>query len=155
MEAGCGLWDASPRYCESHLTPPLSCRASLTLGFCIVPLHSGQDPSTYLDQSDFFYASPATYLTTRFPALVNTSFPPSPFPSHAHPQPPSSDLAWRHEWPSHLVVFQALLDDAKGEVGELLRSKGYEEERRLWNSHWHEDERRRGDVVVLRWQGTA
>ncbi|ORY78028.1 Alg9-like mannosyltransferase family-domain-containing protein [Leucosporidium creatinivorum] len=119
----------------------------------------GQDPTTYLDQSDVFYASPISYLHTRFPHTVNPSFPPSPFPSAVSlPPPSSSDLNWRHEWPSHIVVFQALLEEVeegKETVGEVLRRMGYAEERRLWNSHWHEDERRRGNVVVLRWKGGA
>ena len=78
------------------------------------------------------------------------------------------DYGWNHSWPSHLVVFQALLDtrcsfsraetilQRNGEtIGDLLRSKGYREEARLWNSLWHEDERRRGDVVLLKWSGTS
>lgn len=84
---------------------------------------------------------------------MNPSFPPSLFPSSPSL---SSDLKWRHKWPSHIVVFQALLDESeerKESAGGLLRRMGYAEERRLWNSHWHEDERRRGDVVVLKWKG--
>lgn len=114
---------------------------------------SGQDASTYRDQSDFFYASPTDYLLARFPPSVNLSFPSSPFvPPHSSSTTSSSnDLGWTHEWPSHLVVFDALLKQDGGTVERLLKERGYREERRLWNSHWHEDERRRGDVVVLRW----
>lgn len=111
-------------------------------------LHSGQDPSTYLDQSDFFYDSPSKYLLNRFPSSVDPSFPPSPFPS-ARYLPHTSDLGWRHEWPSHLVLFDALVPELQG----LLEAQGYREQTRLWNSHWHEDDRRRGDVVVWRWHG--
>lgn len=124
---------------------------------------SSQPASTYLDQTDFFYASPLAYLRARLPARVDPSFPPSPFvaahlpPSPSAPAPPAegdaNDLGWRHEWPSYLVCFDVLLTEAGGEVGEFLRGKGYAEERRVWNSHFHEDGRRRGDVVVLRWVG--
>lgn len=119
--------------------------------------HRGQDKTTYRDQSDFFYDSPTDYLTTRFPASVDSSFPPSPFTvtspqlSLAHP---SGDLGWNHTWPSHLVLFQTLLESSGGAtqtIGDLLESKGYRVEERIWNSHWQDDDRRNGDVVLLRW----
>lgn len=72
-----------------------------------------------------------------------------------------NDLGWKHSWPSHIVLFDSLLgvgwSDGEGvveqeaeNVGELLEARGYREEGRLWNSHFHE-ERRSGDVVILRW----
>lgn len=71
-----------------------------------------------------------------------------------------NDLGWTHSWPSHIVLFDSLLsvewsdsEAVRGKaesVGELLRTRGYREEGRLWNSHFHE-QRRRGDVVKLRW----
>ncbi|BGP50779.1 glycosylphosphatidylinositol anchor biosynthesis [Rhodotorula kratochvilovae] len=125
----------------------------------------GQDPSTYLDQSDFFYASPCEYLLSRLPAAVDPSFPPSPPPSPAAQATAldhDHDLGWGHAWPDALVLFSALLDvpcapGGAGTVGELLSARGYAEERRLWNTlgGWHEDRRRRGDVRVLRWRGGA
>ncbi|GAA6041454.1 hypothetical protein JCM8097_001885 [Rhodosporidiobolus ruineniae] len=127
----------------------------------------GQDPSLYLDHSDHFYASPSLYLTSRFPRTVDASFPPSPPPA---PPPGRAeeayDLHWRHTWPERLVLFSNLLAVSctpssaacgrEGTVGGLLEGKGYEEERRFWNTlgGWHEDERRRGEVVVLRWAGS-
>ncbi|GAA5959978.1 hypothetical protein JCM21900_001448 [Sporobolomyces salmonicolor] len=135
----------------------------------------GQPPSLYLDQTDHLYASPARYFLARFPSAVDPSFPPSPVPD-PDPyllRPPSSaalaarralasrrfDRGWTHAWPSHLVVFGALLEDDGGEhyttVRELLEGKGYVVEKRFWNGvgGWHEDERRRGGVVVLSWRG--
>ncbi|KAK4047346.1 glycosylphosphatidylinositol anchor biosynthesis [Microbotryomycetes sp. JL221] len=122
----------------------------------------GQDIKTYKDQSDVFYDSPSKYLINRFPTTVDSKFPPSPVVFESD--------AWRHEWPSHIVAFQSLLDlvmhsdvaknlpgiDHKGgdenkTIKDLLYSKGYRERKRLWNSLWHEDDRRRGDVVVLEW----
>jgi phosphatidylinositol glycan class B len=123
-------------------------------------LYRGQNPRTYRDQSDFFYQDPLRYLATRFPPHVDPAFPPSPVvvaegvARGVDDDDYDDDLGWTHEWPSHLVVFQALLDNYGGGVRDFLEAKGYVEEHRLWNSHWHEDERRRGDVVVLRWTRT-
>ncbi|EPQ29303.1 uncharacterized protein PFL1_03058 [Pseudozyma flocculosa PF-1] len=138
------------------------------------PPASDQDASTYKDQSDFFYADPHYYLSHRFPSSVDIAFPSSP----ADPQPSAArssplgrhkdDLGWRHVWPSHLVVFDNLLqlrpaalpssadpeDRRNGgqsmqTVGGLLAQRGYVERTRTWNSFKHEDPRRDGDIVVL------
>ncbi|GAA5864185.1 hypothetical protein JCM8547_001284 [Rhodosporidiobolus lusitaniae] len=141
---------------------------------CEPPVLS-QDPSTYLDQSDFFYASPSLYLLTRFPSSSSLSLshqtppppsPPFPLPPSLPSSAPLSDLSWSHSWPSRLVLFSSLLSvpcqlsevergecGKEGTVGGLLREKrGYKEEKRFWNAlgGWNEDERRRGEVVVLR-----
>ncbi|GAA5843401.1 hypothetical protein JCM9279_002091 [Rhodotorula babjevae] len=140
----------------------------------------GQDPRTYLDQSDFFYASPCAYLDSRFPPAVDPAFPPSPpLPERARTSTSASnsatldlDLGRRHAWPERIVLFSSLLDvtcdggggggreaqkgaGAPRTVGALLGQRGYVEERRLWNTlgGWHEDERRKGDVRVLVWRG--
>ncbi|THH16484.1 hypothetical protein EW146_g4163 [Bondarzewia mesenterica] len=108
-----------------------------------------QDLRAYRDQTDVFYASPIEYLTTRFPPVVDTTFPPSPFP-RSLPGTPASAMEippWRHEWPSHLVFFDALLQH-KGVEG-LLKKIGYAE---VWKAgNWlEEDWRRRGGVRVWR-----
>ena len=74
-----------------------------------------------------------------------------------------NDLGWTHSWPSHIVLFDSLLyvrwgdgdnerriEEKVEDVGDLLRRRGYREEGRLWNSHFHE-EKRSGDIVILRW----
>ncbi|GEQ67276.1 hypothetical protein JCM33374_g940 [Metschnikowia sp. JCM 33374] len=48
-----------------------------------------------------------------------------------------------YEWPSHLVVFQPMEKVVVGEVS------GYYECNRLFNSYFHWDERRRGEIIVL------
>lgn len=119
--------------------------------------YRGQDPTTYLDQSDYFYQNPSLYLLTRFPHVVNPKFPPSPFPRLYDPKQFDNDQGWKHTWPSHLVVFQDLLNtkdslvDGNGTIGDIFKAKGYIEVERLWNSHFHDDDRRRGDVVLLKW----
>ena len=110
---------------------------------------SGQSIDNYKDQTDIFYASPLTYLRTRFPSSINTSFPPSPRPFTSPGEPVSSSDVhdWKHEWPEYLVMFGALLREPG--VEELLQEKGY---RKSWNEEygWEGDDRRRGGIVVLK-----
>ncbi|GAA5909611.1 putative glycosylphosphatidylinositol-alpha 1,2 mannosyltransferase [Sporobolomyces salmoneus] len=94
---------------------------------CEPPI-SGQPQDIYLDHSDHFYLSPSTYFLSRFPPSADSTFPPStvsysadPFstPSSTHSTPEARqelienqfDRQWKYSsWPSHLVVFQDLLD---------------------------------------------
>ncbi|KAI8374976.1 Alg9-like mannosyltransferase family-domain-containing protein [Choanephora cucurbitarum] len=72
-----------------------------------------------LDEADAFYAEPLEFL--------------------------KADQINR-QWPvSHLVLFDNLLP----QLGKHLESEGYKECQRFFNSHFHDDSRRRGDVVVL------
>ncbi|KIW17484.1 hypothetical protein PV08_04678 [Exophiala spinifera] len=50
----------------------------------------------------------------------------------------------RKPWPDYLVAFAHL----EPTMTVALRGSGYVECKRLWNSHWHDDWRRTGDVVV-------
>jgi phosphatidylinositol glycan class B len=117
----------------------------------LIKSRRGQNASTYQDQSAVFYADPLQYLESRFPAKVDVSFPPSPALLPSSVEAP----IFSHEWPSHLAVFEHLLRQADGKVGALLGSKGYEEVWREWNSHWHDDARRTGDVIVLAHQAVT
>lgn len=47
-------------------------------------------------------------------------------------------------WPAYLLFFAQL----EPQVSHILRRRGYVECTRFWNSAWHDDWRRRGDVVV-------
>ncbi|KAL5529188.1 hypothetical protein ACEPAG_5162 [Sanghuangporus baumii] len=119
---------------------------------CEPPLH-GVILSAYRDQTDVFYASPLTYLKQNFPSFVDSSFPPSPYPSTSPGALPSENNKWDHRWPSHLVFFGALIEDEREgtEVEEYLRGLGYDE---VWNTRngFEEDRRRRGGVKVWQWQ---
>lgn len=63
-------------------------------------------------------------------------------------------LAWVHEnmairgqwkkWPEQIVMFEHL----EGALESLLAERGYAECWRGFNSHWHDDWRRKGDVIV-------
>ncbi|TFK54738.1 glycosyltransferase family 22 protein [Heliocybe sulcata] len=113
-------------------------------------VYSGQPVLNYLDQTDIFYLSPIQYLRERFPPEVNQSFPPSPFPTSIPGVTRLDEKSWRHEWPKHLVMFGALLEDQ--DVKALLLDKGYKE---AWarDRGWEGDARRRGGVRV--WKNTA
>ncbi|KAI8381170.1 Alg9-like mannosyltransferase family-domain-containing protein [Radiomyces spectabilis] len=50
-------------------------------------------------------------------------------------------------WPTHLVVFENLLHDP--EVKQILDDGHYHICQRFFNTHFHDDKRRRGDVMVL------
>ena len=93
--------------------------------------HHRQDIQTYKDESDYFYDDPYDFLVKRFD---------SPHPTHA--------------WPSHLALFEALLpvQGAAADsptVASLLADRGYRVERRYWNSLYHLDSRRRGQVLLM------
>ncbi|KAA1469323.1 glycosyltransferase family 22 protein [Dentipellis sp. KUC8613] len=111
---------------------------------CEPPLE-GQNITMYKDQTDIFYASPLAYLHDHFPPHVDPAFPPSPYPR----TPPGTRMrnvgVWRHEWPSHLVFFGALLG-SEG-VEETLKHLEYREVWRGGNG-LEEDWRRRGGVRV-------
>ncbi|KDQ60920.1 glycosyltransferase family 22 protein [Jaapia argillacea MUCL 33604] len=112
---------------------------------CEPPLHK-QNISEYQSQADIFYNSPVAYLKERFPAEVDVTFPPSPFPSCVPGEAP--DDRWRHEWPRYLVMFGALLDEEG--VREAIEGKGYAE---VWigTDGWEGDARRRGGVRVWKY----
>ncbi|KAE8209699.1 hypothetical protein CF327_g6348 [Tilletia walkeri] len=122
---------------------------------CEPPLQN-EDLKTYRDQTKVFYEDPFAYLQSRFPSTVDPTFPPSPYPE---PKTTDGSQNWTHSWPSHLVIFETLLDhrsrseEGKEKVGDLLREKGYATSKRLWNGFGSDDENRWGDVLVLKWQG--
>lgn len=111
----------------------------------------------YWDQSDFFLADPLQYMRTRFPTTVDLSFPPMERSQFSVPSSTglprahaAYDLGWRHPWPSHLVMFSSLLDthDHTTSMADVLTAQGYRETARFWNSVFHPEAHRRGDVVV-------
>jgi phosphatidylinositol glycan class B len=115
---------------------------------------SGQDISTYKDQTDVFYDSPVEYFQRYFPAQVNITFPPSPYPSTtpgAVVHVTNGDIGpWKHEWPQLLVTFGILWENQ--EVRALLKSRGYNE---IWRAgwRWEGEGKRKGGVTVLRHSG--
>lgn len=56
---------------------------------------------------------------------------------------PKAYLENLKDWPSHLVMFEQL------HLNTYFETKGYRECNRFFNSHFHEDARRKGDVLVM------
>ncbi|KAK3813734.1 MAG: Alg9-like mannosyltransferase family-domain-containing protein [Linnemannia gamsii] len=90
---------------------------------CSPPLGES-DPATYKDESDFFYENPVAFMDNRF--------------KDRSPTEPKE---------SHLVLFEDLIRTTP-DMLVWLNSQGYHECTRFFNSHFHDDSRRRGDVLV-------
>lgn len=122
--------------CEPPLDVPLSLR------------------SEYLDEADQFYANPKAWLRTHMEE-----------PDKLHMESIENDgvqsdapKRTRRPWPKYLVFFEHLegvMKDSRelgllGQVGRI-GSDVEGEYRECWrgfNTHWHDDWRRKGDVVV-------
>lgn len=131
---------------QSHLHRPLPLEV-WALG-CEPPLGLDADKSkSYRDQTDVFFATPLWYLNTYFPPAANPEFPRSPHPTTA-PGTTETGL-WAHEWPTHIVLFGALLQEEG--VEDKLRDVGYVPTWREGNG-LEEDPRRRGGVRVWVWK---
>lgn len=89
--------------------------------------------ASYVDEADAFYADPASWLRQELrplPLMV----------AEKSSAAPSS----KREWPEYVVFFQQLEDTMK----KVFQGSGYEECWRGFNTRWHYDWRRAGDVVV-------
>jgi phosphatidylinositol glycan class B len=121
--------DAWALTCEPPLNVPLNQRGS------------------YLDEADMFYASPNTWLNTQMED-VKMRF------SHSGGWNVTIDQQTRNvdgraigtgrSWPDYLVTFAGLEPTLK----VFLKNTPYQVCKRLFNSHAHDDRRRKGDVVV-------
>lgn len=60
----------------------------------------------------------------------------------------------QERWPSHIVLFGELLHRIEPSSGQsfasLLAEYKYLEEKRIWNSFWHEEPKRAGAIVVFK-----
>ncbi|KPI45516.1 GPI mannosyltransferase 3 [Cyphellophora attinorum] len=156
-------WRSHLQYPPTNSSPGIDAWA-LT---CEPPLglSSAIEKRDYVDEADRFYLDPATWLQQR----MSRSPPATRFlPAQRNeagvivgPAKPNkviniknrSDLetGWRTKpgsrrpWPEYLIFFSQLEPQMKQLVG---RASGYTECKRVWNSHWHEDWRRRGEIVV-------
>ncbi|KAH0559262.1 hypothetical protein GP486_004225 [Trichoglossum hirsutum] len=119
---------------RSHLIHPSIHAWALT---CEPPINL--DPAaraTYLDEADVFYADAGSFLHTRF----------APPPLLGHKMQGSPE---QRQWPDNIVFFEQL----QPVLADILRDSGYVECWRGFNSHWHDDWRREGDVIVWCLQG--
>ncbi|KAJ9320094.1 CAZyme family GT22 [Paecilomyces variotii] len=111
--------------------------------------------AAYLDEADQFYANPSDFLRANMVGgLRHIPRRPSylaPFPSLQRPQELPTTLKdekgmprFIHEWPDYLIFFAQL----EPTMQSLLRGSSYGECWRTFNTAWHDDWRRRGDIVV-------
>ncbi|RUS35078.1 Alg9-like mannosyltransferase family-domain-containing protein [Jimgerdemannia flammicorona] len=125
---------STPWYSEVH-----DKEVNLEFLGCEPPLDP-TDP-TYMDEADVFYANPRRFILDRF----------------------NRSSVQGRAWPTHLVMFEALLkmEDEDGSLRGLFLGKGengegiYRECARFFNTHFNGDWRRKGDVIVLCYNDTG
>jgi phosphatidylinositol glycan class B len=127
---------------RSHLVHPGITAWALTCDPPIdVPL---AQRAAYVDEADAFYADPAAWLRTHMADPATIAAGGSRSGQHWAAAEARFKTGKRREWPSRLVFFEGL----EGVLGEVLAGSRYAECWRGFNSHWHDDGRRVGDVVV-------
>lgn len=99
---------------------------------CEPPVHlAGQLLETiraYKDESDEFYADPVGFMRSNFPAPD---------------APTNAQSSKRHLWPDKIVVFEQM----RGTMDSILE-ESYGQCDKIFNSRFHWDSRRRGDLIV-------
>ncbi|KAI1614190.1 phosphatidylinositol glycan, class B [Exophiala viscosa] len=133
---------------------------------CEPPLDmNATENATYMDEADQFYADPSLWLKkhmsrqppqrkdgTQATGLSSGVFAPDSRSQRAligDIDTGRDEAYWttghgRHPWPDYLAFFAQL----EPTLQVSLRGTGYVECKRLFNSHWHDDSRRTGDVIV-------
>ncbi|KAK5702147.1 glycosylphosphatidylinositol anchor biosynthesis [Elasticomyces elasticus] len=121
---------------RSHLVYPEIKAWALT---CEPPLNLSVDERRrYEDEADVFYNDPASWIDANLKDRKLISLTDSEVL-----KPRAGDEA-RRDWPEYLVFFEHL----ELITSVVLRDTRYQECWRTFNTHWHDDGRRRGDVVV-------
>ncbi|EFE31814.1 mannosyltransferase, putative [Trichophyton benhamiae CBS 112371] len=116
---------------RSHLVSPhirawaLGCEPPVNL--------SPEEKATYVDEADQFYNNPSEFLSQH---MASTGILSKHF---------SSASTHKHDWPDYLVFFSHLEPTLKQDVRS---SSSYAECYRTFNTAWHDDARRKGDVIV-------
>lgn len=129
---------------RSHLVYPSLSAWALT---CEPPIDIPvSERSTYFDEADDFYikAGPAAWLRDNMESLDTIRSGGSRSGRHWMRQDPKFKAKYRREWPQNLVFFEQL----RGTLREVLGGTRYRECWSGFNSHWHDDSRRKGDVIV-------
>ncbi|KAK5711745.1 glycosylphosphatidylinositol anchor biosynthesis [Elasticomyces elasticus] len=121
---------------RSHLVYPEIKAWALT---CEPPLDLSEDERRrYEDEADVFYNDLASWADANMKDRKSMSLTDSEVL-----EPRAGDEA-RRDWPEYLVFFGHL----EVVLSIVLQETKYEECWRTFNTHWHDDGRRRGDVVV-------
>lgn len=130
---------------RSHLIYPTINAWALS---CEPPIDFTPDQkATYRDEADQFYDDPATFLRTNMagglrhlPRRPTYASGPRSFTTRSS----TSQTTYTHDWPDYLIFFAQL----EQTLAPLLRGSSYGECWRTWNTAWHDDWRRTGDIVV-------
>lgn len=108
---------------------------------CEPPLLSNRNPGVtvaeYMDESDYFYQDPLEFIRKNFPEIITPN------------SPINIKSEWPHQWPTYLVLFDDLWRD---ENIKSVLAPAYKTVERLWNSPFHWDSRRRGDLILLEYR---
>lgn len=89
----------------------------------------------YMDEADLFYDDPSAWIQTNMAALTTAKI------SREDEDRMSGD---KRPWPEYVVFFEQL----EPTMDELLKDTEYHECWRGFNTHWHDDWRRQGDVIT-------
>ena len=120
---------------RSHLVHPTINAWALT---CEPPLDVAlAQRHLYADEADHFYESPERWLETHMASPVSIG---------ENSLDAKTRHASRREWPEYLVFFEQLQPIMQNTGAAPYYSQCW----RGFNTHWHDDWRRRGDVIAWR-----
>lgn len=123
---------------RSHLVYPninawaLSCEPPVGL--------SEREKASYVDEADQFYENPGNFLRQNMEGGIR-HIPRKP--TYLSPRPNNQEPT-THPWPDYLIFFAHL----EPTLNTLLRASSYTECWRTFNTAWHDNWRRRGDIIV-------
>lgn len=101
--------------------------------------------ATYLDEADQFYANPVEFLQNNMVGgLRHVPRRPSYLERSVSPPYGVTEGSSQHPWPDYLIFFSQL----EPTLRKALRGSFYNECWRTFNTAWHDDWRRRGDIIV-------
>ncbi|KAJ3273333.1 hypothetical protein HDV01_004550 [Terramyces sp. JEL0728] len=117
---------STPFYSHIHLNIPMR---YIT---CEPPIH--QNRTIYRDETDLLYQDPEKFISTYFEGKGTIKV---PYQNYTIPS---------YSWPSHLVWYDN--PHLKPVLEPILFSKGYFECARFFNTHFHDDDKQAGDLVI-------
>jgi GPI mannosyltransferase 3 len=100
-----------------------------------IDIPAGPERDAYLDEADVFYRDPRAWLANNIGREEHRA---------GAPDGGKSSNNTKRDWPEYLVFFEQL----EGVIRTVIEPLGYHECWRGFNTHWHDDWRRKGDVVV-------
>ena len=121
---------STPYQSYFHLEPSVANIWWLT---CEPPLQldSSDKLKYYKDESDLFYDNPKGFLNENFPDINDSSN-------------TAPDTKYSHSWPEYLIIYHQL----EPMMHKILEGLNYSEDERIFNSKFHWDYRRTGDIII-------